>query len=337
MRFSNINFGSYGASSFSRPVFIFALLSLTLSLVWNSLILAGCTTSTPTIRNWYLVSFKYNTDSEFYKKMQQFYEAKDKVNDVKNQVKETINNTTDTIQQTVDDLNPFNKRDDSSEPSFNEIRVGYRALCIETTHGWDCARSSDKLATQDISQDPLQLVDIAGIYKDKIIWSLPFWVTVTCTGLAYLMVFANAIPIPCLYISPVTKKVAAGALAIASVSALGAMVLSGVISSSVSTIVDKVTLDAIEVHNGRMVLVFGWTVFSLVTASFIGVFAVVVAEWGVNKVAAAVEEHAEKGMTAAGFGRNEREGINSRLDAIKKGHGLKGLQNGFSFAHSLRK
>jgi len=267
--------------------------------------------------------------------MQQLYEAKDKVNDVKNQVEETVNDTTETVQQTVDKLNPLNKRDDSPEPTFNEIRVGYRALCIETTHGWDCAPSSDKLTTQDISQDPLQLVDIAGIYKDKIIWSLPFWVTISCTALAYMMVFANAIPIPCLYIPPITKKVAAGALAVASVSSLGAMVLSGVISSSVSTIVDKVTLDAIEVHTGRMVLIFGWTVFSLVTVSFIGVFAVVVAEWGVNKVAAVVEEQAEKGVDAA-TGGNARS-IHSKLEALKQGRGLQGLQHGFSFAQSMRK
>lgn len=270
--------------------------------------------------------------------MEQFYAAKDKVDDVKDQVQETVDNTTETVKDTVDDLNPFTKRDDSSEPSFSEIRVGYRALCVETSSGWDCARSSDQLATQDVSKDPLQLVDIAGIYKDKIIWSLPFWVSVSCTGLAYLMVFANAIPIPCLVIPPFTKKIAAGALAIASISSLSAMALSGVISSSVSTIVSKVTLDAIEVHNGRTVLAFGWTVFALVTVSFIGVSAVVIAEWGVNKVAAVVEEQAEKGINSAARGVYGAGAPyvdpQSKLAALKKGkHGLGQLGQ---FATSLR-
>lgn len=269
--------------------------------------------------------------------MEQLYAAKDKADDIKNQVQDTINNTTDTVKETVDKINPFNKRDDSSEGTFSEIRVGYRALCVETSQGWNCARSSDLLKTQDINQDPLQLIDIAGIYKDKIIWSLPFWVTISCTGVAFLMVLANAIPIPCLIIPPVTKKVAAGALATASISALGAMVLSGVISSSVSTIVGKVTIDAIEVHTGRTVLIFGWTVFSLVTVSFIGVCAVVAAEWGVNKVTAVVEEQAEKGVhTATGgrFGVADVRSAQEKLEALRSGQGIR---EGFAFAKSLRK
>ncbi|RPB20871.1 hypothetical protein L211DRAFT_753222, partial [Terfezia boudieri ATCC MYA-4762] len=95
------------------------------------------------------------------------------------------------------------------------------------------------------------------------------------------------------------KKIAAGCLAIAAVSSLGAMVLAGVISSSVSTIIDKITVDAIQVHIGRTNLCFGWTVFALVTVSMLGVCAIVVAEWGVNKVTAAVEAQAEKGVNAA--------------------------------------
>ena len=268
--------------------------------------------------------------------MQQFYAAKDQVSDAKEQVEQTVNETTEGVKETVDQLNPFNKRDDSSEPTFTEIRVGYRALCVETSNGWECARSSDKLGTQDVSQDPLQLVDIAGIYKDKIIWSLPFWVAISCTGIAYLMVLANAIPIPCLAVPPFTKKVAAGALAIASISSLAAMVISGVISSSVSTIVGKVTLDAIEVHNGRMVIAFGWTVFSLLTVSFIGVSAVVAAEWGVNKVVAVVEEQAERGVSAATggvYGVADVESAHSKLEALKNG---RALRDGFAFAKSLR-
>ena len=266
--------------------------------------------------------------------MEQLGTGKGGGSDEKNQVQETVSNSTATA---VKKVKTTNKRDDSSEATFNQIRVGYGALCIETSHGWECARSSDKLATQDIGQDPLQLVDIAGIYKDKVIWSLPFWVTITCTGIAYLMVLANAIPMPCLTIPAYTKKLAAGALGIASISALGGMILSGVISSSVSTIVGKVTLDAIEVHTGRMILSFGWTVFSLVTVSFIGVCAVVVAEWGVNKVAAVVEERAERGMsttTGGMYGVTDGQSAQAKLEALKNG---RALQGGFAFAKSMRK
>ncbi|KAF8418006.1 hypothetical protein BGX38DRAFT_1243044 [Terfezia claveryi] len=246
------------------------LLCLTLSLIFNSLILAGSTSPSATLRNWYLVSFKYNTNSEFYKTLESIYSAKDKITDTK-----------DKVHDTIDKLNPFSKRD-SEQPTFSEIRVGYRGLCVDTSHGWECAYNAAKLSTQDIGKDPLQLVEIADI----------------STAVAWIMVIVNAVPIP-ITMPAWTKKVAAGCLAIAAVSSLGAMVLAGVISSSVSTIIDKVTVDAIQVHIGRTDLCFGWTVFALVTVSMLGVCAIVTAEWGVNKVTAAVEAQAEKGVNAA--------------------------------------
>ena len=178
-------------------------------------------------------------------------------------------------------------------------------------------------------------MEIADIYKDKIVWSLPFWVCVSSTALAWIMVVVNAIPIP-IAIPIWTKKVAAGCLAFAAVSSLGAMVLAGVISSSVSTIIDKVTVDAIEVHIGRTNLCFGWTVFALVTVSMLGVCAIVAAEWSVNKVTTIVEAQAEKGVNAATGGRygmSDIENAKAKLEGLKKGEGL---QQGFAFAKSLR-
>lgn len=324
MRIASATFSRFGTSSLSRPIFLFSLLCVTLSLIFNSLILAGSSSPSATLRNWYLVSFKYNTNSEFYKTLESIYSAKDKITDTK-----------DKVDDTIDKLNPFNKRD-SEQPTFNEIRVGYRGLCVDTSHGWECASNAAKLSTQDIGKDPLQLVEIADMYKDKIVWSLPFWLCVGATALAWIMVIVNAVPIP-ITIPAWTKKIAAGCLAIAAVSSLGAMVLAGVISSSVSTIIDKITVDAIQVHIGRTNLCFGWTVFALVTVSMLGVCAIVVAEWGVNKVTAAVEAQAEKGVNAATgrrFGKSDVENASARLDALKKG---KGLSEGYAFVKSLRK
>jgi len=342
MRIPGAAFSNFGTSSLSRPVFLFSLLCLTLSLIFNSLILAGSTSSSPTLRKFYLVSFKYNTNSEFYKTLESIYSAKDKLNDVKDKltdvkdkVDDKVDDTKDKVDDTLNKINPFDKRD-SKEPTFNEIRVGYRGLCIDTSHGWECAPSAAKLSTQDIGRDPLKLVEIADMYKDKIVWSLPFWVCVSTTALAWIMVIVNALPIP-LAIPAWTKKVAAGCLAIAAVSSLGAMVLAGVISSSVSTIIGKVTIDAIEVRVGRMNLSFGWTVFALVTVSFLGVCAIVAAEWGVNKITTVVEAQAEKGVNAATggrFGVSDVEGARAKLEGLKRGNGLK---EGFAFAQSLRK
>ena len=86
-----------------------------------------------------------------------------------------------------------------------------------------------------------------------------------------------------------------------------------------------------------MILSFSWTVFSLslVTVSFIGVCAVVVAEWGVNRVAAAVEQQAERGMsttTGGMYGVADGESARAKLEALKNG---RGLQGGFAFAKSM--
>lgn len=332
MRFASAAFNRFGASSLSRPVFLFSLLCLTLSLIFNSLILAGSTSPSPTLRNWYLVSFKYNTNSEFYKTLESIYSAKDKLTDTKNKVDDTLNKVDDKL----DKINPFNKRD-SEEPTFNEIRVGYRGLCVDTSHGWECAYNAGKLSTQDIGKDPLKLVEIADIYKDKIVWSLPFWLCVSSTAVAWIMVIVNAVPIP-ITIPVWTKKVAAACLAIAAVSALGAMVLAGVISSSVSTIIDKVTVDAIEVHVGRTNLCFGWTVFALVTVSMLGVCAIVAAEWGINKVATIVEKQAEQGVSAASGGKIKMSDVDHAAARLKGLNSGQGLSQGLShFAKSMRK
>ncbi|KAF8474066.1 hypothetical protein BDZ91DRAFT_644121, partial [Kalaharituber pfeilii] len=104
------------------------------------------------------------------------------------------------------------------------------------------------------------------------------------------------------------KKVAAGALGIAGVASLGGMILGSVTSSSVASLVTKVSFDAIQVHEGRMVIAFGWTTFALVTASFLGVSAVVFVEWGAEKarmVAEAQGEKAVRGITGDRLGLDD--------------------------------
>ena len=223
----------------SRLPFAFSILSLTLCLAWSSLILVGCTSIST--RDLYLVSFKYNTNSESYKSMEQFRNRVNGINGVKDQALE---------------------RDD--EQTFLQIRVGYRALCLETTNGWNCARSANQLS--NISQDPLHLVSIAGTYKDKIIRSHPLWISVSLTALVYIIVFINAIPpIPHLKRIPrLTKKISTvGAMILASISILAAMVVSRVGFTSTTTIIGTLTVGAIEVHTGGIILAFGWTLFIL--------------------------------------------------------------------------
>ena len=195
----------------------------------------------------------------------QFY---DTVNGVKDQAQDKINDAKDRVDTTLENLkNLKNLRNLKRGQTFHQIRVGYHSLCIETSNGWGCASSADQLlSTQEISQDPLHLVSLAGIYTDKIVWSVPLWITISSTAVAYILVITNAIRQQ----NPSwVSKIAAGALALATISTLAAMVVSRIISSSVSTIMGTVTMNVVEVHLGRMIQVFGWVVFALGLALFI--------------------------------------------------------------------
>ena len=208
-----------------------------------------------TTRNLYLVSFKYNTNSEFYKTMEQFYNTVNGVNGVKDQAQDVINDAKDKLHL---------KRD--NEQTFLQIRVGYHALCLETSNGWHCARFANQFSNQNVSHDPLHLVSIAGIYKDNIIRSLPLWVTILLTAFAYIVILADALSIP--YLTDISLRIkqisVASALAFAAISTFAAMVVSGVVSSSTSTIIGTVTLGVIEVHTGGMILGIGWMLFALI-------------------------------------------------------------------------
>ena len=322
-------FTSLGTSSLSKPVFFFSLITLTISLILTSLILAGGTNNTPVLRNFYLVSFKYNTDSAYYKGLKK------------------VDQVIDFVDKTKDKVGGGNKPADNKDTvnlSFSDIRVSYRGLCVENNSGWTCARKSGKLPAEELKNDPLDLVAIAELYKDKIVWSLPFWITVIGIAIGYIMVIANSIPIPFITVPTWTKKVAAAALGIAALACLGGMVLTSVISGAVSTLVDKITVDAVTVHSGRMVFASGWSVFALVFLPFMGISGVVIAEWGVERTTKFVGDTAEKAVGGATGGRVKVEDLESaRTKAGDAGFdfkkGVKGnIQPGIGFLKgSLRK
>lgn len=178
-----------------EPVFLFAIIVLTISTVFTTFILTGSTA--PGLRKFYLISLRYNTDSNASK-----------------------------IIGSLDDL--FSS--DKGKVSFSNIRVGYRGLCIEHSQGWDCAKDGAALghAAGDIGGDPLDLVAIADIYRNKISFSFPIWVAVIALAVGWLGVAVNCIPgIP---IPAWTKKVAAAGCTLGSLALLGAMVLQQVTS-----------------------------------------------------------------------------------------------------------
>lgn len=178
-----------------EPVFLFSIIVLTISTVFTTFILTGSTA--PGLRKFYLISLRYNTDSGATK-----------------------------LIGKLDGL--FSS--DKGKVTFSNIRVGYRGLCIEHSEGWDCARNGAAIghAAGDVSGDPLDLVAIADIYRDKISFAFPVWVAVVSLGIAWVCVALNCIPgIP---IPAWTKKIAAAGCTLGSLALLGAMVLQQVTS-----------------------------------------------------------------------------------------------------------
>src|SRR5690554_6467911 len=89
----------FGTNQFTKPVYLFSLVTLCVSLVLSSIILTGCTSSAPGIRKFHLLSLTYIPDAS---------------------------NTT-----LIPSINAALSAD-KSNVTFNEIRIGYRGICVET-------------------------------------------------------------------------------------------------------------------------------------------------------------------------------------------------------------
>lgn len=287
----------FSGSVYKKPIFIFSLVVLSVSLILSGLILGGGSSESPIVRNFYLVTFRYNPESKFF----QNYEKVDKILDAP---KDALDKVGDKLRKGSD--NKDSKDEKNDQPSFHEIRVSYQGLCVDTSEGWDCAKSIEKLPEQDLSNDPASLVAIADLYKDKIVWSAPFWFTVISSGIAWILVLINCTPF---WEMPLyTKTIATAMLIIASIANLGGMILGSVTSGSVAEIVKTVTFDAIEVHTGSMVVATGWASFALVTLALIGIGSVTAADLFIGRMTDIVTSKVESAFPASYPVSHDRDG-----------------------------
>lgn len=288
MNFSRLS--SFGTGQFTKPVYLFCLVTLCVSLILSSFILTGCTSSAPGIRKFHLLSLTYLPDAS---------------------------NTT-LIPSIKSALSA-----DKSNVTFNEIRIGYRGICIETEqNGWECdANAAEMYDSKQMGGDPLDLLSIADIYQAKISFSLPLWTSVICIGVAWLMVAINILPIP---IPELTRKIGAAAAAIGTLALCGAMTLQQVTTGAVHTLVHKMGMGVVEVDVGNSVIGFGWAAFALALVGSAGFIALVVADMAVTKVRARVEVELEKGVEKASGGRVNVEdvrGFKGTFDTLRGGNG----------------
>lgn len=190
-------FSRFGTGQCTKPIFLFSLVALSVSLIFTSFLLTG--SSTPSLRKLYLIELSYDTGAA-------------------RSPSPVIANLTSLISS------------DRGKKTFSTIRVGYRSLCIDHSGDWDCARDAKalNLTAKEVGGDPLQLVAVGDIYRKRISFSAPIWASLVALGVAWIATGVACIPV--IPVHPVFKKVAAGAAALAAVTLLGGMVLQNVTS-----------------------------------------------------------------------------------------------------------
>ncbi|KAI5790311.1 Ca2+ regulator and membrane fusion protein Fig1-domain-containing protein, partial [Geopyxis carbonaria] len=177
--------------------------------------------------------------------------------------------------------------DDKGNSTFSSVRIGYRGVCIESTTGkdkdssWTCAPTGSEIFGSSLGGDPIDLVSIGDVFKDKISFSTPLIVSAIFLGLAWLCVAINCIPaIP---IPAVTRKVAAVSASAGTLLFCGAMVLQQVTTGAVETLVARLGVGAVLIDVGNADIAFGWAAFALAVVAAVATAAVAAAEYAVAK------------------------------------------------------
>jgi len=307
-------FTRFGTGAFAKPLQTVAILSLTISLIFLSLIISGCSSTSPGIRKFYLLSLRYNSTT--------LSKAESAISDISNLFS--------------------HKNSSNNNDTFQELRISYRGLCLETENStFVCGRNGKALG--DIHDDPLDLVKVGDTYQEKVSFTVPLWAALAFLIITWLMVLPNTIPaIP---IPAITRKIAGVAAPLGALILMGAMVLQQVTTKAISTLVGELGLGAVVAHVGHGNEVFGWAAFALAAVAAMCCAAVAAAEWAVEKAQHRAEvlmaRGVEAGMSKATGGRmgmEDLESLKSGFDSVrayKNGGGVGELKKPASAAMGL--
>ncbi|KAK6348830.1 hypothetical protein TWF730_009598 [Orbilia blumenaviensis] len=187
----------------------------------------------------------------------------------------------------------------NSTIQFNHARVSYSGICVEVISmegikgaQWICGTvNTTEVLGATAGGDPFDLIGIAAFFKDKIAFSLPWWVSTVCLGVA--MLCQMVLMIPFLPIPPVVQRVAAVLSLLGCMALLGGLVLQHVASSTVASLALKLTIGTVNAHVGRMNQALGWTGFALSLLATIGIWVVVAAEMALEKGERMIDQAAD--------------------------------------------
>lgn len=245
----------------TEPLYLACLALLVVSLIINSMLIAGCTSPIPGVRKFYLISLKYNPDAS--------------------------------KSQIVTGLDKLLKSDKGDSQVFSDVRIGYSGICIETKKkgdkgngSWRCSKHARDIS-KDMAGDPVNLIRVADLYKDKISFVTPLYMATCALVVAFLMVLINCVPV--IPVPAATRKIATAAAATGSLMLLGCMSLQHVTSAAISTLVSELGMNAVLVHIGDADAAFGWAAYALSALAALATLAVAVAEHLANKAQAVAD------------------------------------------------
>jgi hypothetical protein len=272
------------------------------------MIATGCSSSSPGVRKFYLISLKYNSSSK----------------------SSFIKNISDALSS-----------DTGKSGIFTDLRVGYSGICVETKADskadseWHCGKKTDDFVP-DLGGDPLSLASVGDMYREEVAYVLPLWISLGASIIAFLLLAANNIPF--VTVPPITRKITASMTVLAMLFLLGSMCLQKVTTEAVQKLVNSLSAGAVEIHLGRADIVFGWAAFgtSLLAAICAGV--VTLCEILVEKTQRKAQELAANGVDKVSGGRidleDARTGYNAFVRADPEARKKMG-KNGISVAGEL--
>ncbi|KAK6512042.1 hypothetical protein TWF481_000939 [Arthrobotrys musiformis] len=172
---------------------------------------------------------------------------------------------------------------------FDHARVSYSGICVEVTSmegikgtQWRCGSvNTTEVLGATAGGDPFDLIGVAAFFKDKIAFSLPWWVSTVCLGVA--MLCQMVLMIPLLPIPPVVQRATAILALLGCMALLGGLILQHVAANSVAALSHKLTMGTVNAHVGRMNQALGWTGFALSLLANIAIWVVVAAEMALEK------------------------------------------------------
>lgn len=229
---------------------------IAIAIVLLSLLLAGCSSSSPTIPNIFLISLYYKS-----------YPPNFAPSQVDPGVTTAIANIVGQAQL--------------------EVRVGYFGICVNPDGGsFLCSNNATALATQvSVDQDPLNLIWVASTFKDSIVFPYLIIVAIVLAFFCFLLLatfpgwheedegseIRDVKPFP----SRPVSQVSLALIFVASVFVLVSVLWQHTASVAASTIAQDLGNGSVKSGVGTTAMVLGWFGFTLLIIVTIGLLVMI--------------------------------------------------------------